>query len=210
MIPDPINKLTELFSNWPGIGPRQAKRFVIHLLRKPQTEISELTTLISELKKQSEQCLACRRWFIKNESENKTCSICLDNNRNQKILMIVEKDQDIDNILQADIYNGLFFVLGGLLPVANQRKNNFVTNRLQELKLKLNQNPVTEIIIALSLNPDSEHTARAIKDIIANLPSNKKPTLSFPGRGLSTGLELEYSDPETLRYAISRREPDKN
>jgi len=98
-----IQKLTELFTRFPGIGPRQAGRFVYFLLSSSPSYRSELVRLISSLKDETKTCTLCSR-FHSNHSD--VCSICADKNRDSSLLMLVEKDVDLDNIERAKDYHG--------------------------------------------------------------------------------------------------------
>lgn len=194
-----IDELTELFKEFPGIGPRQAKRFVYHLLRKNDFYVNKLVELIPELRKQTKTCNKCFRYFSSNSD---TCDICSNKNRDPKVLMIVSRDNDLENIERTDTYNGYYFVLGGLLPVLEKDSKKFL--RLDELSTRISNNSeIEEIVLAFPVNPEGDNTAEFLKKEIQNQNSNIK--VSLMGRGLSTGLELEYSDKETIKNALENR-----
>lgn len=194
-----IDELTELFKEFPGIGPRQAKRFVYHLLRKNDSYVNKLVELIPELRTTTKTCNKCFRYFSGNSN---TCEICSNKNRDSKLLMIVARDNDLENIERTDTYNGNYFVLGGLLPVLEKDSKKFI--RLNELKNLVDvSSELAEIIIAFPVNPEGDNTAHFIKKELETQKSELKITLM--GRGLSTGLELEYSDKETIKNAIENR-----
>ncbi len=194
-----IDELTELFKEFPGIGPRQAKRFVYHLLRKNDHYVNQLVQLIPELRKNTKTCIKCYRYFSSHSSE---CDICSNRNRNSSILMIVARDNDLENIEKTDSFDGNYFVLGGVLPVLDTDSAKFI--RLDELKKLLSNSPeISEIVLAFPVNPEGDNTAEFLKKHIGNIFPNIKITLM--GRGLSTGLELEYSDKETIKNALENR-----
>src|ERR1044072_4706400 len=114
---DSIRKLTEIFSEFPGIGPRQAKRFAYFLLTRPQGYIQNLTSLLSELKKSVNICNSCFRFFPKDSSASLICPICSDEALDHQSMMIVAKDIDLENIERSHSYDGLYFVLGGSVPI---------------------------------------------------------------------------------------------
>lgn len=188
-----LDKLIEYFLKFPGIGPRQAKRFAYFLASQEKNFIDDLGRLISEVKKEVSQCPDCFRFF---EGEN--CVICSGLNRDKNILMIVEKDVDLENIEKAGIYNGRYFILGGTMALSADKSNNL---RFKELYTKVSIEKPKEIILALSANVEGENTCRYIEKIIEPL----KVKISKLGRGLSTGLELEYSDSETIKNALNNR-----
>ena len=114
---DSTQKLIELFKEFPGIGPRQAKRFVYFLLTRPNGYASELSKLISEVKSNVTCCDSCFRFFTKNNSSSETCPVCANKNRDNKTLMIVSHDVDFENIEKTGSYSGYYFILGGTVPI---------------------------------------------------------------------------------------------
>lgn len=194
-----IDELTELFKEFPGIGPRQAKRFVYHLLRKNDFYVNKLVELIPELRKTTKTCKKCFRYF---SGLSDACEICSNKNRDPKVLMIVARDNDLENIERTDTFNGNYFVLGGLLPVLEKDSKKFL--RLQELEnLIKNSNEIEEIVLAFPVNPEGDNTAEFLRQRLTTDSQQLKITLM--GRGLSTGLELEYSDKETIKNALENR-----
>ena len=95
---NPIEKLTELFEKFPGIGPRQARRFVQYLLAEHPAYRSQLSEAIRHLGSHTAQCKKCFRWFVKAENKTPLCSICANASRDQSILFVLEKDADIDTV----------------------------------------------------------------------------------------------------------------
>ena len=193
-----INKLTELFSKFPGIGPRQAKRFVYFLLTRNSSFLEELARLLLELKKEVSTCESCMRFFSNSLHNTKICEICRDPNRNGEMLMIVERDADFENIEKSKIYEGKYFILGGKVPILEKNPENRI--RVSQLKERIKDTNIKEVILALSVNPDGENTEKYVRDL---LPSSCKITIL--GRGLSTGIELEYPDSDTLKNAFKNR-----
>ncbi len=197
-----IEKLTEYFREFPGIGPRQAKRFVYFLLRKNEQYARDLAFLIPQVRKNVSICQDCFKYFAKNSNLNSnTCDIC-NQNRDQTQLMIVARDTDLEAIEKSDGFNGYYFVLGGQLPILENEPQKFI--RLKELLLTIEnkkQKGLSEIILALSANPDGDNTVNFLRKMLSE--SNLK--ISTLGRGLSTGSELEYADKETIKNALENR-----
>lgn len=203
MSEDQIEDLTELFKKFPGVGPRQARRFVYYLIHKDTHYLNNLTESIKGLRGSVLQCRDCRRFYAPRHEHDKkgTCTFCLDSAKDSSTLLVVEKDADLENIERSGIYNGHYFVLGGLIPVLEKEPEKKV--RIKELKSLLGRKKdLEEIIIALAAHMDGDHTAEHIKKELTPL-FNKKITIL--GRGLSTGTELEYSDADTLKNALKNR-----
>ncbi|MDQ5912392.1 MAG: recombination protein RecR [Patescibacteria group bacterium] len=211
---DPLSKLEEIFRHFPGIGPRQAKRFAYFLLTKSDADLAEFSKSILELKKSVSMCSLCQRFFpIGNKVVNVAapiCSICSDPNRDTDTLMIVGRDIDLQAVERSRAYNGLYFVLGGSVPIFDEAPDQKI--RQKELMARLEQmtsqeegHRLKEVILATSVNPEGEHTASYIAGLLKPLVSTHGFRVSTLGRGLSTGTELEYSDSETLKSALQNR-----
>jgi len=203
-----LDKLIAHFEKFPGIGSRQAKRFAFHILTLNQTAVAEIAELIGNLQSSVIECASCHRFFAQNYGHSTLCSICLDSNRDQTKLMVVAHDSDIQAIERSNVYDGLYFVLGGTVPLLHSEDSKKLRGgalkATVEARLKAG---LSEIILAFAINPDGENTTRFTESIISplfiNLPQT--PKISQLGRGLSTGSELEYADPETIKNALKNR-----
>jgi recombination protein RecR len=195
---DHIEELARALAHLPGIGPRQGKRFVYYLLAAPASERAKLAELISTLGKDVRQCSECLRFYNGNSS---TCNYCADKARDSSLLMIVEKDQDLAAIERAGTYKGRYFVLGGVLTLSGKgaiREKELT--KIVEARLK---SGLKEVVLALSATSEGEHTSDRVRELL--LPHREALKISVLGRGLATGSELEYSDAETLRAALTNR-----
>lgn len=203
---DIIEKLTEIFKEFPGIGERQAKRFVYFLMSKTPAYSENLSGLILDLKKEVAQCKECFRFFILNSKKEKLCDICANPNVDSSTLMIVEKDSDLESIKKSRVYHGKYFILGGLVPVVEKTTKSRV--RIEELKKKISdkKDGLQEIILAFSLSPQGDHTDTYVRTQIRDTAEKQNIKISSLGKGLSTGTELEYSDNDTLKNALKNRQ----
>jgi len=201
---NPIDKLTEYFKEFPGIGERQAKRFVYFLLHKNPIYVKELGDKILDLKNTIHQCPSCFLFFQSKQDE--LCEICSSQKTDRTSLLILEKDADYENIKRSKNYNGMYFILGGLVPIVTKETPNFV--RIKELlsTIENQAKQLKEVIIALSLNPHGEHTDMYLREKISPIQEKFKFKVVSLGRGLSTGTELEYSDSETIKNALQNRQ----
>jgi len=193
----PIDRLSQLFEKFPGIGPRQARRFVQYLLVASPALRQDISEQVRMLGTQTTQCKKCYRWFTK-ENKNTLCPICADEHRDKTTLFVVEKDADIDNVERSG-YKGLYFVLGGIIPLASEEPEKHI--RLRELTARAQAEKPQEIILGLSATTEGDHT----RQILAEKLQKTNSKISSLGRGLSTGSELEYADPETIAQALGNR-----
>lgn len=202
---DNLEKLARLFAVFPGVGPRQAKRFVHHILTINQSDRNTLASLISELRKNVSQCNACHRFYTpKTDADKKTCLLCLGRDREDNLLMIVEKDADLEAVERAGIYRGRYFVLGGTISPLEKNPDEKIRRRELKKAVQLKK-MLSEIIFALAANLDGEHTEAFLRRELADIEKTRGIRLTHLGRGLSTGTELEYSDADTLRNALKNR-----
>lgn len=203
-----LEKLIDYFEQFPGIGARQAKRFAFHVLTMRTDEAEELAHLIATLKTNVVKCSSCQRFFTASRAEVTLCQICSDHNRDQHKLMVVAQDSDIQAVEKSGMYDGLYFVLGGTVPLLHSEEVKQLRGALLkatvEARLKAG---LTEVILGFAVNPDGENTGRYVEAIIHQIDVAKRTTLNMSqlGRGLSTGSELEYADPETIKNALRNR-----
>jgi recombination protein RecR len=212
---DSLNRLIEIFSHFPGIGPRQARRFAYYLLGKPQTFINDFAKLVEKVKSSTSQCVLCQRLFINTGSKSlvsntkspaySLCNICSDPSRDGSTLIIVARDSDFESIERSGAYKGLYFILGGTVPVLDKEPEKRIRlrgllERISEAKPRF-----TEIILSLNTTPDGEHTTQIVREAVVKLTKDWSTSLTLLGRGLSTGAELEYVDGETIRNALRNR-----
>lgn len=206
---DALDKLTEIFKKFPGIGPRQAKRFVYHILQETESDIAELVNAISGVKRSISICDKCYRYFEnKNKQAVVPCPICSNPSRDNSTLMIVAKDIDLLAVERSRAYNGLYFVLGNTVPILDEAPHKKI--RQGELLYRINElntDPLKlkEVIIATSVNTEGEHTAFYINTLLRPYVEKHGFKITTLGRGLSTGTELEYSDGDTLKSALENR-----
>ena len=193
-----IEDLAAQFARLPGIGPRQARRFVYHLLTAGAAERTKLAELITTLGKDVRQCPECMRFW---SGTGPICNYCADKSRSDSELMIVEKDQDLAAVERAGTYKGRYFVLGGVLTLSG--KGVIREQELVKIVEKRLANELKEAVLALSATSEGEHTADRVRALLA--PFRDRLKISVLGRGLATGSELEYSDAQTVRGALQNR-----
>ncbi len=206
----PLDALIAAFEKFPGVGIRQARRFAFHILKLPKDEAVQFSELITKVRGSVHECTTCHRYFSTQYSDP-TCSICNDPNRDHRKLLIVAHDTDVDAIERSGVYDGLYFVLGGtvsLLQSSNHKEKVRAVSLSATIERRRNENVLSEIILAFSVNADGENTGRYVTSLLAPQLKDSAVTISYLGRGLSTGSELEYADPETIKNAITHRLPN--
>jgi recombination protein RecR len=196
MLSPTIKKLIDLFSKFPGVGPRTATRFVFYLIKRDRKEVQDLAKTILDLKEKIKLCKFCFKPFERN---GEFCEICSDKTRDRSLLCIVEKETDFEAIEKTKKYKGLYFILGG--PVSAIKKEELKKLRMNELEERIKNKEIKEIIIATNPTTEGEAIALYLERKLKN--SGKKITRL--GRGLPTGGELEYADEETLSSALESR-----
>ena len=199
---DPISKLTEYFREFPGIGPRQARRFVYFLLTKSPSYLEEISKLIIEIKKSIKICSSCFRFY--QDGNTTICPICNSKDRDNTQLMLVSRDIDFEAIEKSKVYNGYYLILGGTIPILDKEPEKRI--RLAQLIEKIKNNNFKEIIFSLNANAEGEHTAEFLKNYLKEKFPSADFSITILGRGLSTGTELEYSDSDTIKNALKNRE----
>lgn len=197
---DDIDTLARLFERFPGIGPRQARRFVYSLLRADAGYRTDLAERISKISRSVSRCTTCGRFMTSQKGSE--CSICGDAARNRGQVMVLLKDADIESFESAGVYQGTYLILGTLIPLTEDILSASVKTLLQ--RRLAGSSTVNEVILALPVTTDGEHTASLVRSALTEiLPQTVD--VSTLGRGLSTGSELEYADPQTLRNAFTLR-----
>lgn len=209
------DRLAELFMRFPGIGPKQAKRFVYYLLREHSHFKEQLIKALEELKFTGKQCEKCFRYFgdptppeASRGTQASICKLCSDETRDQSTLMILEKELDMDAIEKTGSYRGLYFILGGLVPPLTEKPSELI--RIRELTSRIHgalaDESLSEIIFALPVTDYGDTTKDYVEKTVRQIVGIDKVKLSTLARGLSSGLELEYVDRNTFSSAFERRQ----
>ena len=204
---DSIKKLTEMFREFPGIGPRQAKRFAFYLLTRPNGYLNDFAETVKNLKQEIRLCSSCFRFFPEDASRSNLCLICRSPERDKTSLLIISKDVDFETVERSHFYNGLYFILGGTVPILDKDPENRIRAKdlRNTIERRAEKEGLKEVILAMSLNPEGENTEEYVTSMLRPLVEKYKIKISLLGRGLSTGTELEYSDSETIKNALMNR-----
>lgn len=193
-----------MFMRFPGIGTRQAKRFVYFLLAQDPRFVDALSREIALLKTSITQCTSCFRFYPRAGALN-VCTICA-SDADDTVLLVVEKDSDFESVKKSGGYAGKYFILGGTIPVLEADPASRI--RIRELVARVQSGAsegLSEVILALSANPEGDFTREYVAKVLDPITKELNIAVTTLGRGLSTGTELEYSDGDTLKHALKNR-----
>jgi recombination protein RecR len=191
-----LDKIIALFRRFPGVGPKQAERFALYVVKAPDIQIEELVEALRAVKS-SVGC--CRECF--NYAEGGLCAVCADPARDRSAICVVSQPQDVAAIEKADIFNGVYHVLhGAISPMDGVNSEGL---RLKELieRVRSADGAVTELIIAT--NPDTEGEATAI--YLNRLLKDYVPGITRIACGVPLGGDINYMDEVTLGHALKGR-----
>ncbi|MBI4281390.1 recombination protein RecR [Candidatus Uhrbacteria bacterium] len=178
----------------PGVGPKNAERFALALVRSTVPNVQELLDAIGNIKKQITTCAICFDF-----AEKSPCAICADPRRDSTVLCVVADTQGVLAIEKTSIYKGRYLVLGGLLsPIEGRTPDQL---KIKELESRVQKNNLKEVILAFDSTMDGEATALYIKRLLAQT----KIRVTRLARGLPMGSDLEYADEITLTDALQGR-----
>lgn len=183
-------------SKLPGIGKKTAIRLSMHLLKMSMKEVEDLSSSIYNLKRDTKFCLKCGAI-----SDEDTCEICLDKNRDKKIICVVEEPKDIFLIENSGKFDGLYHVLGGrLAPLDGITPDDL---QIGSLLKRIEEDEVKEIILATNPDVEGDTTAIYLYKLISKRYNNIKVTRI--ATGVPIGGYLEYVDEITLLKSLENR-----
>jgi len=191
-----LARLMDALRCLPGVGPKTAQRMAFQLLERDRDNGRALAAALVEAMDKIGNCQRCRML-----TEASTCSICASNQRDQKLLCVVETPADVAAIEQSAGFSGLYFVLmGHLSPLDGIGPEEL---GLKQLEAMLEEGGIEEIVLATNPTVEGEATAH----FIAELAARHKVKASRIAHGVPMGGELEYVDSSTISHAISGRQP---
>ena len=190
-----VNRLIQLLSSLPGIGPKSAQRLTYYLLRAPGETVRQLAEAISAVKQKTRLCSSCF-----NISDSEVCPICRSDERERSKICIVEQPQDILALEHVGVYQGLYHVLHGAISPTEGVGSDDI--RIKELMERLKNSRIDEVILATNPTLEGETTAMYLNRLISPLGIR----VTRLARGLPFGTELEYADDVTLTRAIEGRQ----
>jgi len=188
-----IEILIDLIAKLPGLGPRSARRAVLHLIRKKSTLLKPLSKQMAKVFEQARECLNCG-----NIGTSEMCEICEDQKRINGQICIVEDVSDLWAMERTSVYKGRYHVLGGTLSALDGIGPNEL--KIPKLIKRLDSEEVHEVILALNATLEGQTTAHYIAEQIEN-----KVSVTSLARGVPMGGELDYLDEGTISAALNAR-----
>ncbi|EAR50763.1 recombination protein RecR [Oceanicola granulosus HTCC2516] len=187
-----IEALIDLMAKLPGLGPRSARRAVLHLIKKRGVLLTPLAEAMARVGANARECLNCG-----NIGTGDVCDICTSNKRATGQVCVVEDVADLWAMERAAVFGGRYHVLGGTLSALDGVGPDDL--RLPKLKDRIASEHVTEVILALGATIDGQTTAHYIADALDGV------TVTSLAQGVPVGGELDYLDDGTITAALNAR-----
>ncbi|ARC87603.1 recombination mediator RecR [Rhodovulum sp. MB263] len=192
--PDEIDRLIELMARLPGLGPRSARRAVLHLVKKRAVLLLPLAEAMRKVGEAVHECAVCG-----NITTADTCEICADPVRGNGEICVVEDVADLWAMERGGAFRGRYHVLGGTLSALDSVGPDDL--RIPELVERVGREGISEVILALNATVDGQTTAHYIADELAGTGIR----LSSLAQGVPIGGELDYLDDGTISAALKAR-----
>ena len=191
-----IDRLIELLARLPGLGPRSARRAVLHLIKKREALLRPLAAALTAAVESIQSCGTCG-----NLDTADPCVICRDERRDPTIICVVEEVADLWAIERSGAFGGRYHVLGGTLSALDGRGPEQL--RVAALAARARAPEVSEVILALSATVDGQTTGHYLSERLADTGV----AVSRLAHGVPVGGELDYLDDGTLTAALKARRP---
>ncbi len=185
-----IERLIQLLSKLPGLGPRSARRAALALLKKRDTLLEPLAASLREAADAILTCAVCG-----NLDTQSPCAICNDGRRDPHILCVVEDVADLWALERAGVFRGRYHVLGGALSALD----GVTPDRLNVSGLLERVKNVEEVILAMNATVEGQTTAHYLMDLLGDMKVTRL------AHGVPVGGELDYLDEGTLSAAFKAR-----
>lgn len=189
-----LDRLIGLMARLPGLGPRSARRAVLHLLKKRELLMAPLAEAMARTATSTRDCAICG-----NLTGADICDICADPARANGEICVVEDVADLWALEQSGAFRGRYHVLGGTLSALDAIGPEEL--RIPELVARVAADAASEVILALPATVDGQTTAHVIADALA--PTGVQ--VSSLAQGVPVGGELDYLDDGTLTAALRAR-----
>jgi len=189
-----IENLIELMAKLPGLGPRSARRAVLHMIKKRALLMTPLADILSEVAVSARECLNCG-----NVGTTDICGICENDKRATGELCVVEDVADLWAMERAAVFKGRYHVLGGTLSALDAVGPDDL--QIPKLRARVVSENITEVILALNATVDGQTTAHYIADEL----EGSGVIITTLAQGVPIGGELDYLDDGTISAALKAR-----
>ena len=190
--PDALDELIALMARLPGLGPRSARRAVLHLVKKRGQLLTPLAEAMTRVSATVRECLNCG-----NIAAGDICAICADDRRANGEICVVEDVADLWAMERSQQFKGRYHVLGGTLSALDAVGPEDL--RIPRLLDRITGENVSEVILALGATIDGQTTAHYIADQLTGV------TVTSLAQGVPVGGELDYLDDGTITAALRAR-----
>ncbi|MEM9580051.1 MAG: recombination mediator RecR [Pseudomonadota bacterium] len=190
-----IDNLIEMMAKLPGLGPRSARRAVLHLIRKRALLLTPLADTLQTVAATARECLNCG-----NVGTADICDLCNSPKRANGMLCVVEDVSDLWAMERSGVFKGRYHVLGGTLSALDAIGPDEL--RIPRLLDRVVSEDISEVILALNATIDGQTTAHYIADQLQD-----RVTLTSLAQGVPIGGELDYLDDGTITAAMNARKP---
>jgi recombination protein RecR len=191
-----IEALAQALARLPGLGPRSARRAVLHLMKKRQTALEPLLGALRDVADRLTNCATCG-----NVDTSDPCGICADPRRDDKMLCVVEEVADLWALDRSRLFPGRYHVLGGRLSALEGVRPEDLT--VDQLLRRVGAGGIDEVVLAMNATLEGQTTAHYLAERLGQFPIR----LSQLAHGLPVGGELDYLDEGTLAQALRARRP---
>jgi recombination protein RecR len=191
-----IEALTQALARLPGLGPRSARRAVLHLLKKRENALEPLRTALEAVSERRGTCSVCG-----NVDTTDPCGVCADPRRDARALCVVEEVADLWALDRSRLFPGRFHVLGGRLSALEGVRPEDLA--IDTLLARVEAGGIDEIVLAMNATLEGQTTAHYIAERLERFPIR----LTQLAHGLPVGGELDYLDEGTLAQALRARRP---
>src|SRR5581483_9916134 len=191
-----IEALSQALARLPGLGPRSARRAVLHLMKRRETALQPLLAALQNVADKLSTCTTCG-----NVDTSDPCSICKDPRRDEKMLCVVEEVADLWALDRSRLFPGRFHVLGGRLSALDGVRPEDLG--IDRLVARLAEGGIDEVVLAMNATLEGQTTAHYIAERIETHPVR----VTQLAHGLPVGGELDYLDEGTLAQALRGRRP---
>lgn len=191
-----IEALTQALSKLPGLGPRSARRAVLHLLKKREGALAPLLNALMAVEENLSTCSICG-----NIDTTNPCGVCADPRRDSRALCVVEEVADLWALDRSRLFPGRFHVLGGRLSALEGVRPEDLA--IESLVRRIADGGIDEVVLAMNATLEGQTTAHYIAERIERFPIR----ITQLAHGLPVGGELDYLDEGTLAQALRARRP---